>query len=133
MTKFCTFATKFFAAELSSQVAELFAEFNDLKAQVLVFVSDLGGTLRRDVAVLKPLVVIYFIRIYSNVALCLTKPEKPLFLYWLLPSQWKTPAVHNVYAFVNGFYACTYWATLMFTLIVFGLFVETTRACLQFR
>ena len=89
----------------------------------------MGATVHRNIAILKAIVLLYILRVYSNMALCHSQPDKPLFLYWAVPSNWKTAAVHKVYMLLNGLYACTYWATLIFSIIVLFLLVETLASC----
>lgn len=100
---------------------------------ILEKISDRGAAVPKNIAGFPVVIFIFVMRLYSTITLCISHPEKPLFLYWMLPDDWRTLRMHQIYIVFNALYVCAYWGTFFFNLIVTNLVVETSRAWIQLR
>jgi len=89
--------------------------------------------MNNDVRMFRPLLVLYIVRLSANISLCATHPEKGLFLYWMLPDEWKMDLSHALYLGVYIMYAGTMWTNLVFTITSLFLYLETAKAATEYR
>ena len=89
--------------------------------------------MKNDVRISPVLGAIFVLRWLGSVSAFLSHPESPLFMWWILPNQWKTKEMHKALAVCYTLSSATMWSSVVFNAITMLMFIETGKTVMVHR